>query len=198
MRLADHQMAMWTCLMHSRWWWGSSGDLRSLLCRHSGRFRQQLVQKMQSSGGSWLNCKLLHAAAECRTLRLRVSFGVSVREWKKKPGESRTENMTWGTMHINTGAFQALTYRAELHLAPCCFISAQTWVSCVSVHFSLTAFSAAGSGSLASFSHQWGRSLISTNPPGWGTQARGRLVLSVLKRPPLVVDRTRSHSQQIC
>lgn len=84
MRLADHQMAIWTCLMHSWWWWGSSGDLRSLLYRHNGHIPQQLVQKMQSSGGGWLICKLLHAAAECRTLRLRVSFGFSVREWKKK------------------------------------------------------------------------------------------------------------------
>lgn len=199
MRLADHQMAMWTCLMHSRWRRGSSGDVRSLLWRHSGRFPQQPVQKMQSSGGGWLICRLLHSAAECRTLRLRVSFGFSVREWeKKKTGESCTENMTRGTMRVNTRAFQALTYRAELNLAPCRLISAKTWVSCVSVHFSLTVFSAAGSGSLASFSHRWGSSLISTNPPGWGTQARGRLALSVLKRSPLAVDRTRSHSRQIC
>lgn len=121
-------------------------------------------------------CKAVVAAgssAGCYTLLPSVELSDSesvsdslLESGRKKTGESCTENMTRGTMRVNTRAFQALTYRAELNLAPCRLISAKTWVSCVSVHFSLTVFSAAGSGSLASFSHRWGRSLISSNPPG--------------------------------
>lgn len=195
MRLADHQMAMWTCLMHPWWRRGSSGDL---LCRHSGRIPQQLVQKMQSSGGGWLICKLLHAAAECRTLRLRVSFGVSVREWKKKPGGVTYREHDFGNNAREHRGISDSDIQSPTEFSTSPFHFCQNLGIMRFCSLSLTAFSAAGSGSLASFSHQWGRSLISTNPPGWGTQARGRPALSVLKRPPLVVDRTRSHNQQIC
>lgn len=115
-------------------------------------------------------CKAVVVAGlsvSCYTLlpSVELSDSESVSESLLENGR-KSQRVTWGTMHANTEAFRALTYRAKLNLAPCRFISAKTWVSCVSVHFSLTAFSAAGSGSLASFSHQWGRSLISTNPPG--------------------------------
>lgn len=203
MRLTDHQRALWTCLMRSLVCCavGASGDLRSWLWTQWSYPSTTCAKTRKAVAGS-----SVAATRCCRVSSFQTRSPFRSLCWRV---EGKANSVTSrGLLLVNGacprgGAFQFISTRvntAELNWVSWLFSSAKAFVwVCISVPlFLLTVFAAALSGCPAVFPHRWGRSLISTVPPGWGPLARGRPTLLGLNLPSLVVDRTRPHSPQTC